>query len=83
MLDGGVCFNTRQLRSSRTLTHLSRPAKSQNSALTRTRMRSFGCGLAFRQYPQFVFRNGKLRDATIHANENVWKYPDNGLINVL
>src|SRR6266850_757128 len=39
--------------------------------------------VAFRQEAQFSFRHSELGGATIQTDYEFWKYPDDGLVNVL
>jgi hypothetical protein len=39
-------------------------------------------GGAFCKMAQFSFRNKEFRRATIQANNKLWKYPHDGLVNV-
>jgi hypothetical protein len=39
--------------------------------------------VAFHKLAQFSFRHSKLRGATIQTDDNLWKYPYNGLVKVL
>jgi hypothetical protein len=41
-----------------------------------------GSGIAFPKWAQFIFRNGKLRDTTIQADQKLGKYPDDRLVNI-
>jgi hypothetical protein len=40
-------------------------------------------GVAFRKLAQFSFRHSKFRGATIQTDNKLWKYPHDGLINVV
>jgi hypothetical protein len=37
----------------------------------------------FRKLAQFSFRDSKFRSATIQTDDNLWKYPQDGLVKVL
>ncbi len=39
--------------------------------------------VAFRQEAQFSFRHSELGGATIQTDHKFWKYPHDGLVNVL
>src|SRR5258707_1680949 len=39
--------------------------------------------IAFRKLAQFSFRHSELGGATIQTDYEFWKYPDDGLVNVL
>jgi hypothetical protein len=42
-------------------------------------------GVAFAnsaQFTQFIFRHHQFRCATVQANNELWEYPDSGLVNV-
>ena len=62
-----------------------RPISSTRAAWVRGEQ---GLGLACRgvvalcKLAQFSFRHSKFRGATIQADNNFWKYPHDGLINV-
>jgi len=40
------------------------------------------CGVSLCELAQFFVRNSKFSSATIQTNNNLWKYPHNGLVNI-
>ena len=38
--------------------------------------------VAFRKDAQFSLRHSEFRGATIQADNNLWKYPHDGLVNI-
>ena len=40
-------------------------------------------GVAFCKYAQFTFRHSEFRGATIQADNKLWKYPHDGLVDAL
>jgi hypothetical protein len=48
-----------------------------NSRLTPSR------SVAFRKETQFSLQHGEFRGATIQTDDNLWKYPHDGLVKVL